>query len=93
MWHHPIHGREFGSHITNVLRALQLEANGYSVVVTELVGFEHSMKNELIVATNTNKPNANAAVKLNELLAVLGLIELKHRFFMAEGKFTSEMQQ
>lgn len=81
MWHHPIHGREFGSHITNVLRALQLEAHGYSVTVTELVGFEHSLKNELIIATNTNKPNATAAKKLDELLATLGLEELKHRFF------------
>lgn len=82
MWHHPIHGREFGSHITNVLRSLQLEANGYSVTVTELVGFEHSLKNELIIATNTNKPNADAAKKLNDLLALLGLMELKHRFFI-----------
>lgn len=81
IWHHPIHGREFGSHITNVLRALQLEANGYSVVVTELIGFEHSLKNELIVATNKNKPNVSSANKLNELLDLLGLAELKSRFF------------
>lgn len=38
IWRHPIHSREFGSHITNVLRALQLESHGYSVTVTELVG-------------------------------------------------------
>jgi|SRR6185437_967005 len=82
MWHHPIHGREFGSHITNVLRSLQLEANGYSVMVTELVGFEHSLKNELIIATATNKPNAVAAKKLNDLLTLLGLTELKHQFFI-----------
>ncbi len=81
MWHHPIHGPEFGSHITNVLRALQLEANGYTVTVTELVGFEHSLKNELIIATNKNKPNVVAAKKLDELLLLLGLTELKHRFF------------
>ena len=30
--------REFGSQITNVLRCLQLEAHGYQVSVTELVG-------------------------------------------------------
>jgi hypothetical protein len=81
IWHYPIHGREFGSHITNVLRALQLEANGYSVTVTELVGFEHSLKNELIIATNKNKSNMAAARKLGDLLALLGLTELKHRFF------------
>jgi len=48
LWRHPIHTREFGIHLTNVLRCLQLEAHGYQVNVTELVGWEHSMKNELI---------------------------------------------
>src|SRR5690554_3780847 len=38
LWRHPLHTREFGSQITNVLRCLQLEAHGYSVTVTELVG-------------------------------------------------------
>jgi hypothetical protein len=51
IWRHPIHTREFGSQVTNVLRCLQLEAHGYQVSVTELVGWEHSMKNELIIAT------------------------------------------
>ncbi len=41
LWRHPIHTREFGSHVTNVLRCLQLEAHGYQVTVTELVGWEH----------------------------------------------------
>jgi hypothetical protein len=45
-----------GSQITNVLRCLYLEACGYQVTVTELVGWEHSMKNELIVARRTGKP-------------------------------------
>ena len=39
-----------GSQITKVLRCLQLEANGYNITVTELVGWEHSMKSELILA-------------------------------------------
>ncbi|HET7158947.1 MAG TPA: SAM-dependent methyltransferase, partial [Burkholderiales bacterium] len=38
IWRRPLHTREFGSHITNVLRCLQLEAHGYQVSVTELVG-------------------------------------------------------
>ena len=50
LWRHPLHTREFGSHVTNVLRCLQLEAHGYQVSVTELVGWEHSLKNELIIA-------------------------------------------
>ncbi len=81
IWRHPIHSREFGSHITNVLRALKLEANGYNVTVTELVGWEHSMKNELIIAKLTNKPNTLAIGKLRELMQILGISEeLKHRF-------------
>ena len=56
IWRHPLHTREFGSQITNVLRCLQLEAHGYQVSVTELVGWEHSMKNELIIAQYKDLP-------------------------------------
>lgn len=35
LWRHPIHTREMGSQITNVLRCLYLEACGYQVTVTE----------------------------------------------------------
>lgn len=80
MWRHPIHTREFGSHITNVLRCLKLESQGYQVTVTELVGWEHSMKNELIIAQQKNLPGKNAESKLNALLDELGLENLKKRF-------------
>lgn len=50
LWKHPLHAREMGSHLTNVLRCLYMQALGYSVTVTELVGWEHSLKNELILA-------------------------------------------
>jgi len=83
LWRHPIHTREFGSHVTNVLRCLQLEAHGYQVTVTELVGWEHSMKNELIVATNKNLPRQRAAERLGEMLQTLGLEEMSGRFFTA----------
>ncbi|MGB7503128.1 MAG: SAM-dependent methyltransferase [Azonexus sp.] len=53
LWRHPIHTRELGSHLTNVLRCLLLESHGYDVTVTELVGWEHSMKNELIIASKS----------------------------------------
>lgn len=81
LWKHPIHGREFGSHLTNVLRCLHLEANGYSVSVTELVGWEHSMKNELIIARRINKENSKSAAKLKELLQSLGLEKILHQRF------------
>ena len=81
LWRHPIHTREFGSHVTNVLRCLQLEAHGYQLNVTELVGWEHAMKNELIIATRRDLPGHRAAGRLNELLQMLGLEELADRFF------------
>ncbi|MFZ2949834.1 MAG: SAM-dependent methyltransferase [Desulfuromonadaceae bacterium] len=81
MWRHPIHTREFGSMVTNVLRCLQLEAHGYQVNVTELVGWEHSMKNELIIASYKDLPRRRPAERLNELLNSLGLSEMSHRFF------------
>lgn len=81
IWRHPLHTREFGSQITNVLRCLQLEAHGYQVSVTELVGWEHSMKNELIVAQYKNLPRRRPAERLAEILETLGLAELNERFF------------
>ncbi|MDN4054409.1 SAM-dependent methyltransferase [Massilia sp. YIM B02763] len=84
IWRHPIHTREFGSQITNVLRCLQLEAHGYQVTVTELVGWEHSMKNELIVATYKNLPRRRPAERLQQVLAEVGLEELKERFYTGQ---------
>ncbi|MBC7608997.1 MAG: SAM-dependent methyltransferase [Polaromonas sp.] len=87
LWRHPLHTREFGSQITNVLRCLQLEANGYNVTVTELVGWEHSMKNELILASKPATPNAaktrSAQERLQQVLHELGLGELTARFAVA----------
>ena len=81
IWRHPLHTREFGSHVTNVLRCLQLEAHGYQVSVTELVGWEHSLKNELIIAHHKDLPRRRPAERLRELLQSLGLEELSGRFF------------
>ncbi|CAB3930025.1 class I SAM-dependent methyltransferase [Achromobacter insolitus] len=82
IWRHPLHTREFGSQITNVLRCLQLEAHGYQVSVTELVGWEHSMKNELIIAQYKDLPRRKPAERLTEMLDRIGLQELKDRFFV-----------
>ncbi len=84
LWRHPLHTREFGSQITNVLRCLQLEAHGYEVTVTELVGWEHSMKNELIIARRRAQPQAKlqarARERLQAILDELGLQPLSARF-------------
>jgi len=84
VWRHPLHTREFGSQITNVLRCLQLEAHGYQVSVTELVGWEHSMKNELIIAQYKNLPRRRPSERLNEILDMFGLAELRERFFVPQ---------
>jgi len=83
IWRHPIHTREFGSHLTNVLRCLLLEGMGYKVTVTELVGWEHSMKNELIMAENIHQPKKIALDRLEEILKTCHLEDLKSRFLPA----------
>lgn len=80
IYRHPIHTREFGSQITNVLRCLELEAHGYQVTVTELIGWEHSMKNELIIAQDKNLPRNYPRQRLETLMDELKLEELKFRF-------------
>jgi hypothetical protein len=85
IWRHPIHTREFGSQVTNVLRCLQLEAHGYQVNVTELVGWEHSMKNELIVATYKDLPRRRPSERLQEVLSTLGLEEMGQRFYASQA--------
>lgn len=80
LWRHPLHTREFGSHITNVLRCLLLQAHGYHVTVTELVGWEHALKNELILARRTGAAHGNARERAAAILAELGLDTLRERF-------------
>jgi hypothetical protein len=73
LWRHPLHTRELGSQVTNVLRCLHLEASGYQVTVTELVGWEHSMKNELIIARYTGQKKHSATERLRAILQQFGL--------------------
>ncbi|MEZ0308177.1 MAG: SAM-dependent methyltransferase [Ramlibacter sp.] len=77
LWRHPIHTRELGSQLTNVLRCLYLEACGYQVTVTELIGWEHSLKNELILARHTGQRKRSAAERLRAVLAEFGLESLE----------------
>lgn len=80
LWRHPLHTREFGSQVTNALRCLQLEAHGYQLTVTELVGWEHSLKNELIIARHSGAARSNAGTRLAQILDLLDLDELRERF-------------
>jgi len=76
LWRHPLHTREMGSQITNVLRCLYLEASGYQVTVTELVGWEHSLKNELIIAKYTGQKKRSAGERLRAILEQFGIESL-----------------
>jgi hypothetical protein len=73
LWRHPIQRREFGAHVTNVIRGLFLEAHGYTVRVTELTGLEHSMKNELILAERHQRSNPQAQRELDRLIEQIGV--------------------
>ena len=81
LWRHPLHTREVGSQLTNVLRCLYLESQGYAVTVTELVGWEHSMKNELILAQYTGQLNKSAGERLQALLVQFDLEHLNTIYF------------
>ncbi len=70
---HPWHRREFGSHLTNVIRALVLEAHGYRVTVTELAGWEHSLKNELLLGKKVRAGSSEARARLDALLGATGV--------------------
>ncbi len=85
LWRHPLHTREMGSQLTNVLRCLYLEAWGYQVTMTDLVGWEHSMKNELIIARRTGHCKRAAAERLQALAQEFGLGSLlETRFKLPE---------
>ena len=74
LWRHPIQRREFGAHLTNVLRGLFLEAHGYKVRVTELTGLEHSLKNELIFAERHQRSNPRAQAEFEKLAKEVGAV-------------------
>jgi protein-L-isoaspartate O-methyltransferase len=82
---HPLHRRELGSHLTNVVRGLVLEAHGYKVTVTELVGWEHSAKNELILGKRVQKFDPRARAELRAVLDRFGIEPALVRELRARG--------
>jgi len=73
LWAHPIHRREAGAHLTNVVRALALTSFGYQVTVTELTGWEHSLKNELILGRRVHREHRGARAQLASLVSATGI--------------------
>lgn len=67
LWRDAWHRREFGAHVTNVLRALVLRARGYQVTVTELAGWEHAVKNELLLGRRLGRYHLPSQAELDAL--------------------------
>lgn len=68
-----LHRREFGAHLTNVIRALALKAHGYQVTVTELTSWEHTAKGELIFGKRVQAFDHAAR---DELMALLKTFDI-----------------
>ncbi|MES2823892.1 MAG: SAM-dependent methyltransferase [Pseudomonadota bacterium] len=57
--HHGIHLGQEAEMITDGLRALLLEANGYDTQVFEFISLEHTSKNKMILAQKRKVPRSN----------------------------------
>ncbi len=58
--HHGIHLGQEAEMITDGLRALLLEANGYDTQVFEFISLEHTSKNKMILAQKRKIPRSNS---------------------------------
>ncbi|MGH8821101.1 MAG: SAM-dependent methyltransferase, partial [Rhodoferax sp.] len=62
-------------------------ASGYQVTVTELVCWEHSLKNELIIARYTGQKKRSASDRLCAVLEEFGLTALlQTRFKLPQAR-------
>lgn len=59
--------------VTDTIRALLLESQGYEVNVFEFISSEHTGKNVMLTARKTSKPNSKAIEKVNELKQEFGI--------------------
>ena len=57
-----------------------LEAQGYKVRVTELTGFEHTQKNEMILAERHQRANPRARAEFEKLVKETGVCRLELPF-------------
>jgi hypothetical protein len=75
---------KYGTHLgqeaemaTDTLRALLLEANGYSTKVFEFVSLEHTNKNKMILAVKRNKHTDNSKT-LEQIAALKSFYGIEH---------------
>lgn len=80
VFQHGIHAEQQAEMVTDSLRALLLQAQGYDTQVFEFVTLEHTRKNKMILAVKRAQPLAAAA--RNDVLAQVD--ELKRYFGVRE---------
>jgi methyltransferase family protein len=74
---HGVHLGQEAEMLTDGLRALLLEANGYDTQVFEFVSLEHTNKNKMILAVKRSAPRDNAEVlkQIAEIKSFYGIRE------------------
>lgn len=63
--------------ITDGLRALLLEANGYDTQVFEFISLEHTSKNKMILAQKRKTPKDNTLI-LQQIAAIKSFYGIEH---------------
>ncbi|MEI6896865.1 MAG: SAM-dependent methyltransferase [Psychromonas sp.] len=74
---HGIHFGQEAEMVTDGLRALLLEANGYDAQVFEFISLEHTSKNKMILAQKRKKPRDNTEIleQIKSIKAFYGIQE------------------
>ena len=74
---HGVHREQEAEMVTDSLRALLLESQGYETQVFEFVALEHTRKNKMILAVKRRQPTAPEAAleQVRELKAFYGIRE------------------
>jgi len=77
VFQHGIHAEQQAEMVTDSLRALLLEAQGYDTQVFEFVTLEHTRKNKMILAVKRKVPKApeSALAQVQELKRFFGIQE------------------
>lgn len=73
---HGIHLGQEAEMITDGLRALLLEANGYDTQVFEFISLEHTSKNKMILAQKRKQPRDNSLV-LQQIAAIKAFYDIQ----------------
>ena len=75
MLSHGIHLGQEAEMLTDSLRALLLEANGYDTQVFEFIALEHISKNKMILATKRKQARDNSAIlqQISDIKAFYGI--------------------